>query len=59
MFTGTESGIDRFLEMSKEQDMLSVDEGGDHGEEMTSNISNFFATSTNVSTLYYVMYNLV
>ena len=39
MFTGTESGIDRFLEMSKEQDMLSVDEGGNQGEEMTSNIS--------------------
>ena len=41
--------------MSKEQDMFSVNEGGDQGEEMTSNISNFFATSTSVSTLYYVM----
>ena len=41
--------------MPKEKDMFSVNEGGDQGEEMTSNISNFFATSTSVSTLNYVM----
>ena len=45
--------------MPKEHDMLSVDERSDQGEEMTYKISIFLVISTNLSTLNYVMYNLV